>query len=48
MRWTILQQNFTVTLSFENENPNIDATLKQIRGVIFTKETEVELMTEEQ
>jgi hypothetical protein len=46
--WTILQQNFTVTFSFEHENPNIDSTLKQIRGVIFIKEPEVELMTEDQ
>jgi hypothetical protein len=36
--WTVLQQNFTVTFSFEHENPNIDSTLKQIRGVIFIKE----------
>jgi hypothetical protein len=47
-RWTILQHNFTVTFSFEHENPNIDATLKQIRGVIFIKEPEVELIIEEQ
>jgi hypothetical protein len=46
--WTILQQNFTVTFSFEHENPNIDLTLKQIRGVIFIKEPRVELMTEDQ
>jgi hypothetical protein len=45
--WKTLQHNFTVTFSFEHENPNIDATLKQIRGVIFIKETEVELITEE-
>jgi hypothetical protein len=44
----ILQHNFIVTFSFEHENPNIDATLKQIRGVIFIKEPEVELITEEQ
>jgi len=43
-----LQQNFTITLSFEHENPNIDAALKQIRGVIFIKEPKVELITEEQ
>jgi hypothetical protein len=43
-----LQQNFTVTFSFENENPNIDVTLKKIRGVIFIKEPEIELITEEQ
>jgi hypothetical protein len=36
--WTTLQQNFIVTFSFEHENPNIDSTLKQIRGVIFIKE----------
>jgi hypothetical protein len=35
-------------LSFEHENPNIDTTLKKIRGVIFIKEPEVELITEEQ
>jgi hypothetical protein len=46
--WTELQQNFTVTFSFEHENPNIDATLKMIRGVIFIKEPEVKLITEEQ
>jgi hypothetical protein len=48
MRWTSLQQKFTVNLSFEHENPNIDATLKQIRGVIFIKDPEVELITKEQ
>jgi hypothetical protein len=37
-KWTILQQNFIVTFSFENENPNIDSTLKHIRGVIFVYE----------
>jgi hypothetical protein len=37
-----------VTFSFEHENPNIDATLKQIIGVIFIKEPKLELMTEEQ
>jgi hypothetical protein len=26
--WTTLQHNFTVTFSFEHENPNIDADLK--------------------
>jgi hypothetical protein len=40
--------NFIVTFSFEHENPNIDSTLKQIRGVIFIDEPEVELMTEYQ
>jgi hypothetical protein len=34
--------------SFKHENPNIDATLKQIRGMIFIKEPEVKLITEEQ
>jgi hypothetical protein len=37
-----------VTFSFEHENPNIDSELKQIRGVIFIKEPEVELMTKDQ
>jgi hypothetical protein len=27
-KWTTLQQNFVVTFSFEQENPNIDSTLK--------------------
>jgi hypothetical protein len=36
--WTTLQQNFIVTFSFEHENPNMDSTLKQIRGVIFIQE----------
>jgi hypothetical protein len=48
MSWTILQQNFTVTFSFEHENPNIDATLKKIIGVIFIQEPEVKLIIEEQ
>jgi hypothetical protein len=43
-----LQQNFTVTFSFKHDNPNIDATLKHIRGVIFIQEPEVELIIEEQ
>jgi hypothetical protein len=43
----IMQHNFTVTLLFKNDNPNIDTTLKRIRGVIFIKEPEVELITEE-
>ena len=34
---TILQQKIIVTFAFEHENPNIDSTLKQIRGVIFIK-----------
>jgi hypothetical protein len=37
--------NFIVTFSFEHENPNMDSTLKQIRGVIFIDEPEVALMT---
>jgi hypothetical protein len=48
MTWMTLQQNFTVTFSFEHENHNIDVSLKQIRGEIFIKEPEVELITEEQ
>ena len=47
MTWMTLQQNFTITFSFEHENPNIDATLKWIRAVIFSKELEIELITEE-
>jgi hypothetical protein len=46
--WTTLQQNFTVTFSFEHENPNIDVALKRIRGVIFIKEPDIELITKEQ
>jgi hypothetical protein len=46
--WTTLQQNFVVTFSFEHENPNMDSTLKTIKGVIFIDEPEVELMTEYQ
>jgi hypothetical protein len=46
--WRILQQNFVVTFSLEHENPNIDASLKWIRGVIFIKEPEIETITEEQ
>jgi hypothetical protein len=45
---TVLQHNLTVTFSFEHDNPNIDETLKKIRGVIFIKELEVELITKEQ
>jgi hypothetical protein len=48
MSWLILQKNFTVNFSFEHENPKIDATLKQIRGVILIQEPEVELITEKQ
>jgi hypothetical protein len=43
--WTTLQQNFIVTFSFEHEKTSIDSTLKQIRGVTFIKEPEVELIT---
>jgi hypothetical protein len=45
--WMTLQQNFTITFSFEHENPNIDAALKWIRGIIFIEEPEIELITEE-
>jgi hypothetical protein len=31
-----------------NENPNMDSSLKQIRGLIFIKEPKVELITEYQ
>jgi hypothetical protein len=48
MSWPVLQQNFTVTFSFEHENPDIDVALKQIRGVIFIQELEFKLITEEQ
>jgi hypothetical protein len=40
-----LHKIFVVTFSFEHENPNIDSTMKHIRGVIFIDELEVELMT---
>jgi len=43
--WTRLQQNFVITFSFENENQNIDSTLKLIREVIFFDEPEVEIIT---
>jgi hypothetical protein len=46
--WVTLQQNFTVTLSFEHENPNIDAALKWIKNVIFIEESEVEAIIEVQ
>jgi hypothetical protein len=46
--WRTLQQKFTITFSFEYEKPKIDAALKQIRGVIFIKELEIEFITEEQ
>jgi hypothetical protein len=43
--WMILQQNFSLTFSFEHENPNIDATLKRIKGVILITKPEVKLIT---
>jgi hypothetical protein len=46
--WMVLQLNFVVTFSFEHENPNIDNAIKQIRGMIFIKEPEVEVITKEQ
>jgi hypothetical protein len=46
--WTILQQNFVVTFSFEHENPNIDLALQMIWGMIFIDEPEIEIMTEYQ
>jgi hypothetical protein len=46
--WTTLQKKFVVTFSFEHENPNMDLSLKKIRGVIFIQEIEVELITEYQ
>jgi hypothetical protein len=46
--WITLQHNFTVTFSFEHENPNIDAAPKQTREVMFIKELEFKLITEEQ
>jgi hypothetical protein len=30
-----------VTFAFEHENPNVDSSLKSIRGVIFINELEV-------
>jgi hypothetical protein len=45
--WTTLQQKFTITFSFEHENPNIDAALKWTRGIIFIEEPEIELITKE-
>jgi hypothetical protein len=48
MTWMTLQQKFTITFSFEHENPNIDASLKWIRGVIFIKEPKIGLITKEQ
>jgi hypothetical protein len=46
--WTILQHHFVETFSFENENPNIDSTLKRIQGMTFINEPKVEIMTEYQ
>jgi hypothetical protein len=46
--WVTLQQNFTITFSFDHENPNIDMTLKWIRNVIFVEEPEVETITKVQ
>jgi hypothetical protein len=46
--WMTLQEKFIVAFSFEHDNPNIYAALKHIRGVIFIKEPEIELITEEQ
>jgi hypothetical protein len=46
--WTILKQNFIVTFSFEHDNPNMDLSLKRIRGLIFVDEPKVELITEYQ
>ena len=48
MTWRTLQQNFTVTFSFEHENPNIGSSLKMIREVIFIQAPEIELITEKQ
>jgi hypothetical protein len=47
-KWTVLQQKIVVTFSFEHENPKIYLVLKPIRGVIFTNEPEVEIMTKYQ
>jgi hypothetical protein len=46
--WTTLRHNFVVNFSFEHENPKMNSTLKQIRGVIFIDEPEVEIMTKYQ
>jgi hypothetical protein len=45
MSQPVLQHNFIVTFSFEHKKTNIDAALKQIRGVIFIKEPKVDLIT---
>jgi hypothetical protein len=46
--WTTLQHKFTVTFSFEHKSPIIDAALKWIRGIIFSEELDIELITDEQ
>jgi hypothetical protein len=46
--WETLQQNFTVTFSFDHESPNMDAALKWIRNIIFIEEPKVETITEVQ
>jgi hypothetical protein len=46
--WVTLQQKFTITFSFNHENPNMDVTLKRIRNVIFIEEPTVETITEVQ
>jgi hypothetical protein len=38
VEWRTLQHNIVLTLSFEQENPNIDSTLKHIIGEIFIDE----------
>jgi hypothetical protein len=40
--------NFVVNFSFENENPNMDSTMKLIQGLIFFEELEVEIITKYQ
>jgi hypothetical protein len=47
-RWVTLQYDFTVTFSFEHENPNINTALKRIRNIIFIEEPEVEAIIEVQ
>jgi hypothetical protein len=46
--WTTLQHNFIFTFSFQHENPNMDSSLKQIRGVIFINEPYIKLIIEYQ
>jgi hypothetical protein len=48
MTWMILQQNSTITFSFEHENPNIDVTSIKIREGIFIQAPEIEHITEKQ